>query len=95
MPTYDYKCRKCGHRFEVFQSMTDEPIKKCPKCGGEVERLIGAGAGLIFKGNGFYITDYRSESYKKAERAEKSKETMSSASKGSSKSRKEKAATGN
>jgi len=95
MPTYDYKCRRCGHRFEVFQSMTDDPVKKCPKCGGEVERLIGAGAGLIFKGNGFYITDYRSESYRKAEKADKSKESASSVSKDSSKSKKEKAAAGN
>ncbi len=66
MPTYEYKCRACDHRFEAFQSMTEEPVKICPQCGvEEVERLISAGAGLIFKGSGFYITDYRSESYKK------------------------------
>jgi len=80
MPTYDYKCKKCGFQFEVFQSMTDKPLKTCPTCKGEVERLIGAGAGLIFKGSGFYITDYRSESYNKAAKAEKSKDTASVAS---------------
>ncbi len=72
MPTYDYRCKKCSHQFEYFQSMKDEPLKTCPKCDGEVERLIGAGAGLIFKGSGFYITDYRSDSYKKAAKADKS-----------------------
>jgi putative FmdB family regulatory protein len=71
MPTYEYECEKCCHRFEEFQSMTDEPIKSCPVCGGEVRRLISGGGGLLFKGNGFYITDYRSESYKKKEREEK------------------------
>jgi len=61
MPNYDYKCKKCGHIFEVFQSMTAERIKECPECSGEVQRLIGAGAGLIFKGSGFYITDYKNK----------------------------------
>ena len=83
MPTYDYECKKCGHRFEFFQSMTDEPLDTCPECGGEVSRLIGTGAGLIFKGSGFYITDYRSDSYKKAAKSEKTydvpKKTESSA----------------
>lgn len=64
MPTYEYECEKCGHRFEVFQSMKDEPVKRCPKCKGKVRRLISAGAGIVFKGSGFYQTDYRSESYK-------------------------------
>jgi putative FmdB family regulatory protein len=64
MPTYDYECLKCGKRFEVFQKMTDEPKKRCPTCRGKVRRLIGAGAGMIFKGSGFYITDYRSKDYK-------------------------------
>lgn len=63
MPTYEYECQKCGHRFEEFQSMKDEPLKKCPQCKGKVKRLIGAGAGLLFKGSGFYITDYRSSGY--------------------------------
>jgi putative FmdB family regulatory protein len=59
MPTYEYKCEKCGTVFEEFQSITDNPIKRCPTCGGKVHRLIGAGAGLIFKGSGFYLTDYK------------------------------------
>lgn len=60
MPTYDYSCPKCGHTFEQFQSMKDEPLKKCPKCKKTgVKRLVGGGAGLIFKGSGFYITDYK------------------------------------
>jgi putative FmdB family regulatory protein len=64
MPTYDYKCDACGHAFELFQSIKADPIKKCPECGkNKVKRLIGTGAGLIFKGSGFYITDYRDKSY--------------------------------
>ena len=59
MPTYDYQCTECGHTFEAFQSMTEEPLKKCPECNGKVKRLIGGGSGLIFKGSGFYITDYK------------------------------------
>lgn len=59
MPTYDYKCEKCDHRFEHFQSMTDDPLTACPVCDGTVKRLIGAGAGIIFKGSGFYCTDYK------------------------------------
>ncbi|MBN1526518.1 MAG: zinc ribbon domain-containing protein [Candidatus Omnitrophica bacterium] len=60
MPTYDYECGKCG-RFELFQSMKDEPLKKCPKCGGSAHRLIGSGGGIIFKGSGFYQTDYKNK----------------------------------
>jgi putative FmdB family regulatory protein len=59
MPTYDYLCKKCDHAFEKLQRITEKPLTKCPKCGGRVERLIGGGAGLIFKGTGFYITDYK------------------------------------
>ena len=74
MPTYEYACEKCGHEFEIFQSMKDQPLKVCPKesCKlkkwgkGRVKKLLGAGAGLIFKGSGFYITDYRSEKYKES-----------------------------
>ena len=78
MPTYEYVCEKCDHKFDHYQSIKDEPIKTCPqeKCGmkkwgkGKVRRAIGAGAGLIFKGSGFYITDYRSENYKQAAKKE-------------------------
>jgi putative FmdB family regulatory protein len=78
MPTYEYFCRKCGQNFEAFQSMRDEPFRECPKefCRlpkwghGKVKRLLGTGAGLIFKGSGFYITDYRSDSYKEAAKKE-------------------------
>ena len=59
MPTYEYRCDGCGHVFEEFQSMKDDPLSECPKCGGKVQRLIGPGAGLIFKGSGFYLTDYK------------------------------------
>lgn len=59
MPTYEYKCLDCGHIFEMFQKMTDEPAKECPECKGKVKRLLGAGAGTIFKGSGFYQTDYK------------------------------------
>jgi putative FmdB family regulatory protein len=72
MPTYDYRCNACGHEFELFQSMSDPVKKKCPECSKlALERLIGAGAAVLFKGGGFYETDYRSESYKKAADAEK------------------------
>lgn len=64
MPTYDYKCKECGITFEVFQKMTDEPIKICIECNGEVKRLIGGGLTPIFKGSGFYETDYKSKSNK-------------------------------
>ena len=70
MPTYEYECRKCGHRFELFQKITDPPRKRCPKCRGAVRRLLGTGGGMIFKGSGFYATDYRSESYKKQKERE-------------------------
>jgi putative FmdB family regulatory protein len=86
MPTYEYSCGKCGQNFEAFQSMRDEPFRECPKnlCRlpkwghGKVKRLLGTGAGLIFKGSGFYITDYRSDSYKEAAK----KEAPSAASSG-------------
>jgi putative FmdB family regulatory protein len=65
MPTYEYKCQACGHTFEKFQTMTAPHVRKCPECGrSKVKRLIGTGAGLIFKGSGFYETDYRSDAYK-------------------------------
>ena len=66
MPNYDYRCETCGHQFEVFQNMSDAKLENCPQegCEGRVRRLLGTGAGLIFKGSGFYQTDYRSDSYK-------------------------------
>jgi len=70
MPTYEYRCPK-GHHFEVFQRITAEPGATCPECGEAAERLLSAGAGLLFKGSGFYITDYRSDSYKKSASGEK------------------------
>lgn len=71
MPTYDYKCSQCDHEVEIFQSITAKPLKKCPHCGAnKLQRLIGTGGGIIFKGGGFYQTDYRSESYKQAAAAE-------------------------
>ncbi len=80
MPTYEYECLKCEHRFEVFQSMKEAPKKKCPECGGRVKRLLGTGAGLLFKGSGFYITDYRKPGYKDAVTKESSPATTSTAS---------------
>jgi len=67
MPTYDYRCDACGHEFEEWQSFKDDPLTKCPQCGKKkLRRLFGSGAAVIFKGSGFYETDYRSESYKAA-----------------------------
>ncbi|HIA66608.1 TPA: zinc ribbon domain-containing protein [Candidatus Poribacteria bacterium] len=84
MPTYEYKCLECDHKFEAFQSMKDDPLESCPECEGNVKRLISSGAGLIFKGSGFYITDYRGDGYKEA--AKKDKEAASGSSDGKSKS---------
>lgn len=71
MPTYDYRCNACEHEFELFQPMSARPKRKCPRCGKlKLERLIGTGSAIIFKGSGFYQTDYRSESYKKAAKAD-------------------------
>ena len=70
MPTYEYECRKCGHRFERFQRISEEPVKRCPKCRCAVRRMLGGGAGLLFKGSGFYITDYRSDGYRKSAKAD-------------------------
>jgi len=73
MPTYEYECTKCKYRFERFQNMTEPAIKECPKCKGFVKRIIGSGAGIIFKGSGFYATDYRSKSYKESVHKENEK----------------------
>jgi putative FmdB family regulatory protein len=72
VPTYDYICKSCGHKLELFQSMSEAPKRKCPDCGKlKLERQIGMGAGVLFKGSGFYETDYRSDSYQKGAKAEK------------------------
>ena len=87
MPTYDYKCLTCGHQFEHVQSMNDARLTDCPvpECDGAVKRLLGTGAGIIFKGSGFYQTDYRSESYAKGASAEsKASEAASTKSEGKS-----------
>jgi putative FmdB family regulatory protein len=70
VPTYEYECKKCGYVFDRFQRITEKPLSECPECCGQVVRLPGPGAGIIFKGSGFYSTDYRSESYKRREKAE-------------------------
>jgi putative FmdB family regulatory protein len=80
MPTYEYKCTACGHAFEQFQSITAAPVKRCPHCGkSKVKRLVSTGAGLIFKGSGFYITDYRDSAYTDKAKAESGGETKSDA----------------
>ena len=83
MPTYEYECQKCGHHFELFQSITAEPVKDCPKCQGPVQKLISGGGGLLFKGSGFYTTDYRSSEYKSKTKQESQSESKSSESKSS------------
>ena len=93
MPTYDYACENCGYEFEQFQAITAKPLRRCPECGKrELRRLIGAGSGVIFKGSGFYQTDYRSENYKKDEKSstgEKKTETKSKDTKSGDKTKPE------
>lgn len=79
MPTYEYRCPE-GHQFELFQRMSDEPKASCPECGADSERLLSAGAGFLFKGDGFYITDHRSKEYNKEASNDSSGSTMDSAS---------------
>jgi putative FmdB family regulatory protein len=82
MPTYDYKCDACRHKFEQSQSITAGPLKKCPKCGKlKLKRLLGTGVGVIFKGSGFYETDYRSDSYKKSAQSDKTAASTSTETK--------------
>jgi putative FmdB family regulatory protein len=78
MPTYEYECTKCDHQFEHFQSMSSDLLKRCPKCRCKLRRLFGSGAGIIFKGSGFYETDYRSKSYRDGESKAKSEASPSS-----------------
>jgi putative FmdB family regulatory protein len=94
MPTYDYRCRDCDHEWELFQSIKANPVRKCPECGKlKAKRVIGAGAGIIFRGSGFYETDYRSESYRKAAEADrKSQESAKSSDSSKSDSKKQGAA---
>ena len=87
MPTYEYRCQK-GHEFEVFQRMSEPPVEKCVECGAPAERKLSAGAGVLFKGSGFYITDYRSDSYKKAAEADKGGGSGSPSSSGDTASKK-------
>ncbi len=81
MPTYEYECQKCGNLFEAFQSIKAAPLKTCPECKGRVKRLLGTGAGLLFKGSGFYITDYRKPGYKEAHKKETGSASTESVSK--------------
>jgi putative FmdB family regulatory protein len=98
MPTYDYECDACGHTFELFQSISEPVKKKCPDCGKpKLRRLFGTGAAIVFKGSGFYQTDYRSDSYKKAAEKDKpgeSKSDKKSDSKSESKSESKSASSG-
>ena len=85
MPTYDYQCDACDHQWELFQKITEEPVKKCPSCGKKkAVRQFGTGAAIMFKGSGFYETDYRSDSYKKSAKADKEKSSGSKDSSGKS-----------
>jgi putative FmdB family regulatory protein len=89
MPTYDYECDACGHTFEEFQSISADVLVKCPECGKKkLRRLFGTGAAIVFKGSGFYQTDYRSDSYKKGAAADKKSSDSSSSSKKESKASK-------
>jgi putative FmdB family regulatory protein len=78
MPTYEYECTGCGHRFEEFQSITAEPLEACPQCGRKLRRLFGNGAGVIFRGSGFHQTDYRSKEYTERAKAETAESSPSS-----------------
>ena len=90
MPTYDYRCEECGHEFELFQQMSEPVKKKCPECSKlKLKRLIGSGSAIVFKGSGFYETDYRSASYKKDEKAAKEASKPKSDDKKKSDSKKE------
>ena len=77
MPTYEYQCQKCKKRHEAFQSITAKPLTKCPKCSGRLKRLISSGSGFLFKGSGFYITDYRSKSYQEAKKKDQAPSSSS------------------
>src|SRR5512140_3315015 len=80
MPTYEYECQKCGDRFDLYQSIKDAPKRTCPQCKGRVKRLLGTGAGLLFKGSGFYITDYRKPGYSAAAKSDSGSSSTASTS---------------
>jgi putative FmdB family regulatory protein len=86
MPTYEYKCTQCNYTFEIFQPMSAEPLKECPKCKGPIKRLIGTGAGPIFKGSGFYHTDYKNKPTNSGSTKKEEKKDSKSSDKGSKKS---------
>jgi putative FmdB family regulatory protein len=86
MPTYEYRCPECGNEFEKFGKMSDPPVMECTRCGAEAIRKISGGAGLVFKGSGFYITDYRGDGYKKAAEGDKGASSGGGESKSESKS---------
>ena len=86
MPTYEYQCAKCNKRHEASQSITAKPLVTCPKCGGRLKRLISSGSGFLFRGGGFYITDYRSKSYQEAKKKDEQSKSSSSSSGSDSKS---------
>ena len=95
MPTYDYRCNDCGHEFEHLQTMTEEPLAQCPVCAGVLQRLIGSGAGLIFKGSGFYITDYKNSSSSRSKEKDTSGKSEKKNGKSSDKSSKKVKETNN
>ena len=86
MPTYEYQCVKCKKRHEASQSITAKPLTKCQKCGGRLKRLISRGSGFLFKGSGFYITDYRSKSYREAKKKDQPPSSSSNTSSSGTKS---------
>jgi putative FmdB family regulatory protein len=92
MPTYEYRCPECGNEFEKFGKMSDPPVTECTRCGAESQRRISGGAGLLFKGSGFYITDYRGEGYKKAAESDKGGSSSSGGGESKSESKSEPAA---
>jgi putative FmdB family regulatory protein len=92
MPTYEYRCPACGNEFEKFGKMSDPPVTECTRCGAESQRRISGGAGLLFKGSGFYITDYRGEGYKKAAESDKGGSSSSGGGESKSESKSEPAA---
>ena len=90
MPTYEYRCKDCDHEFEVFQSIKDDPVDTCPACGGEAKKRPSGGAGLIFKGSGFYITDYKNKKPESSDKKEAKSDSGKSSTESASKTKSEK-----